>query len=178
MERAIESGFIKRILSFLLVGILLSGLLVPALASIEGSNTIIAFEQISPVYSNTVLQGTEKGELGLPETLKAVVKISSGSKTSTFKAAAPTDEQISEAGYKDNGNGLYIVPGNGDYRVYGELSGSEKTWFACDSKGNINGAVTDVKVDWEGSYEKDVEGVYALTASLSGYTYTSARPFA
>ena len=58
----------------MLLGVFLfAGIIVPVLGAIESKETILSFEQESPVYTTTTIQGTELKDLELPETLRATV---------------------------------------------------------------------------------------------------------
>ena len=198
----------SRLLSLLLAAVVLTGLIVPALAEIEWPTKIERFERYNPVYSGVVEPGTAKEDLGLPEYLRAVIPLDELELDPASFAQAEPEVDMSDGythydyyyyGYvapKDvdklyeNGElAIYAIyyadqenpetVGEVAYRVYGSINGSENVWFACDEAGNISGVVLDIPVTWEdGGYDPETEGEYLFTANITGYTYGEARPFA
>ena len=53
--------------------LMIAALIIPTFASLEQKQQIMRFEKNSPVYSKTVVPGTNLESIGLPKTLRATV---------------------------------------------------------------------------------------------------------
>ena len=63
----------KAVGAIVVLFLMIAALIIPTLASLEQNQRILGFEKNSPVYSKTVVQGTDIESIGLPETLRATV---------------------------------------------------------------------------------------------------------
>lgn len=154
------------------------------------SNEILSFETENPVLSVQLLAGTPKEEAGLPETLRAVVRLESSVNLLLFVQAQPSEEEqyfayaIPEEAGDLYAQGqrvkytLYNAKGEKSYRCFGALDGGENAWYACDEFGQILGTVIEISVTWTGAYNHAVAGIYPMDADLGDWIFAAARPYA
>jgi len=148
----------------LLVAALILVSLITPLDAASWPQQIQSFEGSDPVYSATVPLGTQAEDLGLPDSLRAVVPLPDGADPGAFVPAAPAPDDP-EAGQPS--------------RVYGSLGGGDPQWYEADANGSPTGAVVDVPVTWTcENYDGNTLGDYTFTAGITGYMYSGARPIA
>lgn len=196
----------RKILLVSLAGLVLLGLVLPVLAELEWPAKIQRFERVDPVYTAVVEPGTAQEDLGLPESLRAILPLPEDTDPSTFLQAQPTADLSDGTEHYDYYYYGYVAPAGKDelyeqgelviytisyaaedgqgvgevaYRVYGSLDGSENTWFACTEDGTLTGVVEDISVGWGcDGYDSQEEGEYIFQANFMKYDYGSARPYA
>lgn len=184
----------NRVLSLILAITLIVTLISTVIAEIQWPETLNRFERYNPVYSQTVDNGTQRGDLTLPEHLRAEVSIPEEIDLSTFTQAQPEADTSDgyesydyywygyiapknvEELYKNGELAIYTisyadkdndnVTDKVEYRVYGSVEGSETLWFTCDEQGNITGAILDVPVIWSGDYDAQTAGEYTFKATV------------
>ena len=188
----------KRNLAFFLAMLMLIDVLVPAKADAQKQTSVAEFEDQSPVYSETVEQGTLKDQLTLPESLRAVIPLE-GEERNGFVESTPDEKSLQSYDYFQNQepspdqgeNGqempvtLYLVnrkeskdAAGKAFRRYGALPGGEVGWFASDENGNITGRVQDIPVTWsDDGFNENKAGEYKFTAEMEGYVYDGEKPF-
>ena len=201
--KAILTKKSARVLAVIMSLLMLTYLIVPALAEIQWPTKIDRFENYNPVYSGSVGVGTAEEDLNLPETVRAIISLEEMElDPETFVQAEPevdmsdgythydyyyygyvapeNKEELYESGEKAIYS-VYYADQNSDepkvgeigYRIYGSINGSQNVWFECDAAGTITGVILDVPVTWEGDFDGDTEGVYIFKGTIDGYMYST-----
>ena len=201
--KAILTKKSARVLAVIMSLLMLTYLIVPALAEIQWPTKIDRFENYNPVYSGSVGVGTAEEDLNLPETVRAIISLEEMElDPETFVQAEPevdmsdgythydyyyygyvapeNKEELYESGEKAIYS-VYYADQNSDepkvgeigYRIYGSINGSQNVWFECDAAGTITGVILDVPVTWEGDFDGDTEGVYIFKGTIDDYMYST-----
>lgn len=201
--KAILTKKSARVLAVIMSLLMLTYLIVPALAEIQWPTKIDRFENYNPVYSGSVGVGTAEEDLNLPETVRAIISLEEMElDPETFVQAEPevdmsdgythydyyyygyvapeNKEELYESGEKAIYS-VYYADQNSDepkvgeigYRIYGSINGSQNVWFECDAAGTITGVILDVPVTWEGDFDGNTEGVYIFKGTIDDYMYST-----
>ena len=205
-----KSGRTKRALSTLAIFL---GCVLLISSALQGTftspsyPTILGFERANPVYEMPVVIGTEQNQLGLPDSLRAVLPLASLDLANEAESGEPTGEtgfrQTQPLAREDGGYNYeqygYAAPENESalraagalviytlnsedgaeaYRIHGTYGGENEGFYACDQGGDITGVVVDVPVIWYGAYDAETPDTYTFTARITGYDYAGEIPTA
>ena len=177
----------------LLATLVTAALFTPALAlPVRPQDTIVAFEQGNPVYSEKFSPGTPLENLLLPDVLRAVLRLSEEIPMESFSPSKPIADwsdgyemyDYFRYGYiaPSDGSGIYRMTypdGEISYRIFGSVNGGDARWYSSDEEGVIDGEIANIPVTWESTgYDPDTEGEYIFNATIEGYIYSEARPYA